>query len=71
MTNSMTRPNNTNPFEANVLSQADRRMRFNSSRDPIYAAFDYVENRSVPALAGDLVRDSFNEIVNFVSKVVR
>lgn len=52
------------------LDKKDVRMRFNSSKDPIYFAFDYIEKRSIPALACDFVKESFSEIVNFVSKVV-
>lgn len=53
------------------LDKTDVRMRFNTSRDPIYFAFDFIERRSLPALAGDFVKDSFTEIANFISKVVK
>lgn len=57
--------------EFSYLSSADPRMRFNSARDPIYYAFEYLENRSLPQLMGDFVKDSFFELTNFVSKVVK
>ena len=57
--------------EFSYLKNADSRMRFNTSQDPIYYAFEVLENRSVPQLMGDLVKDSFFEITTFISKVVR
>lgn len=60
-----------NSQEFAYLDKIDTRMRFNNSKDPIYFAFDYIEKRSVLQLAGDLVKDSFFEITNFVSKVVK
>lgn len=57
--------------EFTYLDKMDTRMRFNNSKDPIYSAFEYLENRSVAQLAGDFVQDTFFEIANFVSKVVR
>lgn len=57
--------------EFNYLAATDPRMRFNNSRDPIYYAFECLEKRSVPQLMGDFVKDSFFEIANFVSKVVK
>lgn len=53
------------------LASADPRMRFNNSKDPIYFAFEYLEKRTVPQLVGDLIQDSFFEIAEFVSKVVK
>lgn len=55
----------------NYLAQTDRRMRFNNSKDPIYYVFDVIENRPISTLAKEFVKDSFFEITNFVSKVVR
>jgi len=56
--------------EFQYLATSDLRMRFNSSRDPIYFAFEYLENRTLPQLMSDFIQDSFFEITNFVSKVV-
>ena len=55
----------------NYLAQKDKRMRFNTSKDPIYYVFDVIENRPISTLAKEFVKDSFFEAVNFVSKVVR
>ncbi len=52
------------------LSKADRRMRFNNSRDPIYYVFDCIENRPIKTLAKEFVKDSFFEVANFVTRVV-
>ena len=57
--------------EFQYLNKNDRRMRFNNAKDPIYFAFDYVENRPVADLAKDFVKDSLFEITNFVSKVIK
>jgi len=53
------------------LSRADRRMRFNNAKDPLYFLFDHVENRPLKDLAKDFVKDTFFEITEFVSKVAR
>lgn len=55
----------------NYLEKKDRRMRFNNSKDPIYYVFDVIEDRPIPTLAKEFVKDSFFEIANFVTKVVR
>ncbi|MBP7212570.1 hypothetical protein KBA27_07015 [bacterium] len=57
--------------EFSYLKNTDFRMKFNQSKDPIYAAFDFLEKRTVAQLAGDFVKDTFFEITNFVSKVVK
>ena len=55
----------------NYLAQKDKRMRFNTSKDPIYYVFDVIENRPIKTLAKEFVKDSFFEAVNFVLQVVR
>jgi len=55
----------------NYLAQADRRMRFNNAKDPIYYVFDVIENRPIKTLAKEFVKDSFFEIANFVTNVVK
>lgn len=52
------------------LDRRDKRMRFNNAKDPIYYVFDCIENRPVSTLAKEFVRDSFKDIINFVSTVV-
>ena len=56
--------------EIQYLKKKDRRMRFNNSQDPIYYVFDCIENRPLTTLTKEFVKDSFFEVVNFVSKVV-
>ncbi len=63
--------NGLNSAEFDYFAVKDRRMRFNSAKDPIYYVFDCIENRPVKTLAKEFVKDSFFEIANFVSKVVR
>lgn len=60
-----------NAQDFSYLASSDPRMRFNNAQDPIYFAFEYLEKRSVTQLMGDFVKDSFFEITNFVSKVVK
>ena len=64
-------PAEFNIEDYNYLALKDRRMRFNNARDPIYYVFDVLENRPIKTLAKEFVKDSFFEIANFVSKVVR
>ncbi len=52
------------------LDRKDKRMRFNTSQDPIYYVFECIENRPITTLAKEFVKDTFFEITNFVSKVV-
>ena len=56
--------------EFKYLENHDKRMRFNNSHDPIYYVFDCIENRPIQVLAKEIVKDSFFEAINFVSKVV-
>lgn len=58
------------PKEFRYLDKKDRRMRFNSSKDPIYYIFDCIENRPVSKLAAEFVEDTIFETINFISKVV-
>jgi len=53
------------------LANNDLTMQFDSSKDPIYFAFEYLEQRTVPQLVGDFLQDTFFEISSLVSKVVK
>lgn len=53
------------------LSNNDLTMQFDSSQDPIYFAFEYLERRSLTELASDFIQDSFFQVKKFVSKAVR
>jgi hypothetical protein len=57
--------------EFKYLANNDLTMKFDNSKDPIYFAFDYLENRSLTQLMGDFVKESFFEISNFVSKMLK
>ena len=35
----------------------DARMRFKNSKDPVYVAFDYIDNQPLSQLAVDFVKD--------------
>ena len=50
-----------------VIDKKDIRMRFKNSRDPLYIAFDYMDQRPVKDLAIDFVKDSIFDFVNFIS----
>ncbi len=50
-----------------TIDKKDIRMRFRNSRDPLYIAFDYLDQRPVQELAKDFVKDSIYEIMNFIS----
>ncbi len=52
------------------IGKKDRRMRFNTSKDPIYYIFDCIENRPIKTLAKEFVKDTFFDIAKFVSKAV-
>lgn len=54
----------------NYLAQKDRRMRFNTAKDPIYYVFDCLEDRPITTLAKEFVKDSVKDVINFVSRVV-
>ncbi len=70
MTNRSQRRKRQAVADFKYLENKDRRMRFNNSQDPIYYVFDCIENRPIKVLAKEFVKDSFFEVVNFVSKVV-
>ena len=53
------------------IHKKDRQMRFNSAQDPIHYVFDVVENRPLRTLAKEFVKDSFFEVANFVTGIVR
>ena len=70
------KPYEFNHFENKVdmdKFQNDRRMRFRNSKDPIYIAFDYLDSQPIDKLAKDFfrdtVKDTMENISNFISKV--
>lgn len=62
---------NNNNSNSRILEQTDPRMRFRNSADPIYVAYQYVDNQPISKLATSFVKESVFEIMNFVSKVVK
>ena len=50
-----------------VIDKKDIRMRFKNSRDPLYIAIDYMDQRPVKDLAIDFVKDTLFDFVNFIS----
>ena len=48
-------------------------MRFRNSKDPIYIAFDYIDNQPLDKLAKeffkDTVKDTMQNVMNFISMV--
>jgi hypothetical protein len=63
--------NEENSNEFKYLKTSELTMKFNTSKDPIYYVFENLESRSVTQLMGDFIQDSFFEITNFVSKVIK
>ncbi len=53
------------------LNVQDRRMRFNNAKDPIYFAFDYIDNKPVSTLAKEFVEDSVYEVKKFISSIIK
>lgn len=51
--NGVTSGDSFNPFQPQY-----NRMAFNSSRDPVYAAFDYLEKQPLSQIASDFVKES-------------
>ncbi len=57
-------------FDAEVFNKKDPRMRFRNSKDPIYVAYDYLNNQSISQLAVSFVKESVRDAIKFVSKVI-
>jgi hypothetical protein len=58
---------NNNKKLIDIEKQHDARMRFNNAEDPIYAVFDYIDSKPIKELAKDFAKDTFSDIMNFVS----
>ena len=56
-------------FEGVVITGNDSRMRFRNSQDPIYVAYEYVENQPLSKLAKSFIKDQINGVIKFVSKL--
>jgi len=51
------------------IGKKDKRMRFNNAQDPIYYAFNVLDERSLGDLMKDFINDTIFEVSNFVSKI--
>ena len=51
------------------IGKKDKRMRFNNAKDPIYYAFNVLDERSLVDLMKDFVSDTLFEVNSFVSKI--
>lgn len=56
-------------LEMKFLGRKDKRMRFNNAQDPIFYAFNVLDERSLMDLVRDFVNDTIFEVSNFVSKM--
>lgn len=55
--------------EMKFIGKKDKRMRFNNAKDPIYYAFNVLDERSLVDLMKDFVNDTMFEFNSFVSKI--
>ena len=71
-----------NPFETVDNSEALRanldridnrniRCKFKGTKDPINLAFESIENAPLKTLARDFVKESFMDMVSFISKICK
>jgi len=51
------------------IGKKDSRMRFNNAQDPIYYAFNVLDERGLMDLVVDFINDTMFELSNFVSKI--
>jgi len=55
-------------FKGIEIQGNDPRMRFRNSQDPVYVAFEYVDNQPISKLAQSFVKDQVKGLIKFVSK---
>ena len=56
-------------FEGVEIKGNDPRMRFRNSQDPIYVAYQYVDNQPLSKLAQSFVKEQVNGVIKFISKL--
>ena len=56
-------------FEGVEIKGNDPRMRFRNSQDPIYVAYQYVDNQPLSKLAQSFVKEQVNGVIKFISKI--
>jgi len=70
-----------NPFELNnytdgliknldAIDNKSIRARFKNTQDPINLAFQTIENTSLKSLAKDFVKESFFDLISFITDTV-
>ena len=47
------------------------RSRFRATEDPIKYVFDSFDNTSLKTLASDFVKESFSDVISFITSIVR
>ena len=55
----------------NEIDSSSIRCKFKNTTDPINLAFETIDNTPLKTLAGDFVRESFSDIVSFVSNICK
>ena len=58
-----------NIFSGVEITGNDPRMRFRNSQDPIYVAYEYVDNQPISKLAQSFVKDQIKGVIKFISKI--
>lgn len=58
-----------NIFSGVEITGSDPRMRFRNSQDPIYVAYEYVDNQPISKLAQSFVKDQIKGVIKFISKI--
>lgn len=58
-------------FKGVEIKGNDPRMRFRNSQDPIYVAYNYVDNQPISKLAQSFVKDRIQGVVKFISKLAQ
>ncbi len=61
--------NDDNHFEGVNIKGNDPRMRFRNSQDPIYVAYNFVDNQPLSKLLQSFIKDHINGIIKFISKL--
>ncbi len=52
-----------------LIERKDRQMRFRNSKDPIYGAFNVVDNQSVSKLFVEFIKDITFDVKNAIKKL--
>ncbi len=58
-------------FTGVQIAGNDPRMRFRNSQDPIYVAYECLDNQPISALAKIFVKDQIKGFIKFVSKIAK